>query len=303
MVDRVPLIKFGYLNMVESVSMRFLWVVSVIVLFLSPARGQENAKAIFDTEKAFERAVAEKGINKAFIEFMSPDGVMFMPLAVNAREAWSKRPESNASLTWKPLIIEVSANGAIGYSIGNSEYRANGKNDPNVLYGHYLSVWSRQPNGEYRAVVDAGIKHPKPTVVAEVWRPKAVSSANSSPASFSAGDGAVAFFSAAEKMGVAKAYGAHLADDSILMREGSEPFRGRKAAVSFLEKEKKNIRFARRKSFIEAGDLAYVYSTYSVHDKTGSQIGEGNYVQVWKLISGKWKIVAEIMLAIPNDAK
>ena len=70
-----------------------------------------------------------------------------------------------------------------------------------------------------------------------------------------------------------------------------------------LKKERTKIVFARRKSFIEAGDLAYINSTYKLVDKSGAETEEGNFVQVWKLIGGKWKIVADVFVPLPAKAK
>ena len=120
------------------------------------------AQKIYETERQFEKAVAEKGINAGFIEFLTSDGLIFNPDAQNGRQSWTKRPKSPASFTWNPIWIEVSSNGALAYSIGNGVYKPKGKDDTTEYYSHYLSIWSRQPNGEYRAVLDAGINHTKP---------------------------------------------------------------------------------------------------------------------------------------------
>ncbi len=87
------------------------------------------------------------------------------------------------------------------------------------------------------------------------------------------------------------------------MRDGSQPFFGKKAAMEYLKKEKSRLVFARRKSFVEAGDLAYVNSTYQLLDKTGNETEKGNYVQVWKLVGGNWKIAADVFVPLPKTAK
>ncbi len=282
--------------------MKHLLTIPIVVFLCISSFAQANEQAIFDAEKAFEKAVAEKGMNKAFIEYLSPFGIMFMPGPVNGREAWSKLPESKASLRWDPIVIGVSSNGVLGYSIGHSEYRENGKDDPNIKFGHYLSVWARQPDGKYLAALDAGYHHAKPAIMPETWKPSNISA--SSPAlSVSAGDASVGFFTAAEQRGAAKAYESYLADDAYLFRWGNEPTRGKKAAVSYLSKSKNIVKFARRKSFIEAGDLAYHYSTYTSHDRSGKTIGDGHYVQLWKIVNGKWKIVADMNIPTGNDPK
>lgn len=93
------------------------------------------------------------------------------------------------------------------------------------------------------------------------------------------------------------------ADDIYLMRQGKQPFVGKKAAIEHLKTDKSRIRFAKRKSFFEAADLAYVNSTYKLVDKSGNEVEHGNFVQVWKLRSGKWKIVADVFVPVPKQAK
>src|SRR5688572_5795518 len=155
--------------------------VLLLLLAVPVVSAQNVSQKIFDTEKAFEKKIAEKGIRDGFIEYLSPVGVMFMPDAVNGREAWTKRTPSPASLTWNPIWIEVSSNGAIAYSIGNSQFRAKGKDDTSVNYGHYLSIWMVQPDGSYRAELDTGINHEKPAAEPADWKSPADSGKELNP--------------------------------------------------------------------------------------------------------------------------
>ncbi|MEJ7847583.1 MAG: nuclear transport factor 2 family protein [Pyrinomonadaceae bacterium] len=265
--------------------------------------GQEIAKKIYDTEKAFARMVAGQGINAGIAEFLAPDGVMFVPEAANARQWWKSQPASPVSLTWNPIWIDVSSNGALAYSIGNSVYRAKGKDDPTAFYGHYISIWSRQMNGEYRAVLDAGINHEKPVSTPIDWKSPADIVKEKNAKKISAADSAVGFYQTAEQQGSDKAYKEYLADDVYLLRDGKQPFIGKKAALEFLKQGKSNIKFARRKSFIEAADLAHVFNIYTITNKTGTKIERGNFVQVWKLRGEKWQIVADVFVPIPKSEK
>lgn len=271
----------------------------LLSIFLSiPAVGQDVRQRIFETEKSFEKLVAEKGIRDGFIEYLSPVGIMFMPEAVNAREAWSKRPVTAAALTWNPIWIDVSANGVLAYSVGNSRFRRNGKDDPTVVYGHYLSIWLRQSNGEFRAALDTGINHEKPSSEPTAWRSPADSGKGSNPDKLSAGDSAVGFYQSAATSGFSKAYKDYLADDIILMRDGKQPAFDKRSALALLKGDYK-INFAKRKSFTEAIDLAYVTSGYSITDKKGVETERGNFVQVWKLRGRKWLIVADVLVPLP----
>ncbi len=279
---------------------RFIFLF-LIVCAAAPLYAQSAAEKIYATERAFEIMAADKGINAAFIEFMAPDGIMFFPEAENAREKWKLRPPSPAYLTWNPILIDVSANEVLGYSIGNSLYRANGKNDSAAYAGHYISVWLRRPDGSYRAVFDTGINHPTPATAPTEWRRPPIAG-EGNPKNISAADSSTGFYQTVPES-AAKAYSRYLADDAVLMREGIEPARGKRAAMDLLKRAKGTLAFAKRKSFFEAADLAYVHSGYSVADRAGKEIERGNFMQVWKLLGGRWQIVADVQVPVTKASK
>jgi ketosteroid isomerase-like protein len=281
--------------------MKLFTAVVFLIASSTAAFPQDNAQKIYETERAFEKAVAEKGINAGFIEFMSPLGVMFFPRPENAREVWAKRPASAAALTWNPIKIEVSSNGALAYSIGNSIYRPKGKSDTTAYHGHYLSVWSRQPNGEYRAALDTGINHPTPGPNTQDWKPSTPPTPEANPKNKFAGDSSIAFYQMAEERGFGRAYKSYGAEDMYLMRDGELPVVGNEAAAKFIEKRNLAVRFTKRKSFIEAGDLAYVYSGYVLLDLKGFEKERGSFIQVWKLRGGHWLIAADVFVPIPPE--
>ncbi|MFL6468979.1 MAG: YybH family protein [Pyrinomonadaceae bacterium] len=281
--------------------MKALVALLTALFFVNCCFGQGSAQKIYDTEREFEKAVAEKGINAGFIEYLTPDGIIFNPDAQNGRESWSKRPKSPASLTWNPIWIEVSSNGALAYSVGNGIYKPKGKDDTTQYFSHYLSIWSRQPSGEYRAVLDAGINHGKPASMPTEW--KSPEAKGNSKLLNSAGDHSVPFFTMVETQGAVKAYKMFLAEDAFLLREGNVPLVGKAAAVGFLESANPKIKFSKRKTFIEAGDLAWVNNLYSITGDAGKEIERGNFIQVWKLRDGKWRIAADMFLPIPQQGQ
>lgn len=290
----------GSQAMLISQNMRIVSITVIVVLLTGIVLSQGNADKVFQTEKAFEKMVAEKGIKAGFIEFMGPTGVIFRPEAINARESWASRPDSPAGLTWNPIWIDVSSNGAIAYSIGNSIFRPKGREDTNAFYGHYISIWNRQGNGEYRAALDTGINHEKPTVMPTEWKSPVDSGTEKNEGGISAADSSTGFYEMAEKTGSVKAYKTYLADDAVLMRGDKQPFFGKKAAINFLSSQKPRVKFAKRKAFIEAADMAYVYNTYALVDAAGAETERGNFVQVWKLRKGKWLIAADVWVVIPK---
>ncbi len=276
--------------------MKYLLVLLIFVVFQS-APAQNAGRQIADVERAFERVVAEKGIREGFIEFLSPAGVLLMPDAVNGREAWRSRPASPAALTWNPVWIDVSSNGLMAYSIGNSQYRPKGKDGQAVYFGHYLSIWQKQPDGRFLAAFDAGINHDRPSSLPTEWMSPTDIGNEKNPERLSAADSAVGFYEAAAESGASKAYRSFLAEDAIVLRDGKQPAFNRKAAIELIGRDSR-VSFAKRKTFVESADLAYVHARYAITDKYGKETEKGNFVQVWKLRKKRWLIVADMLVPL-----
>ncbi|MGI8468633.1 MAG: DUF4440 domain-containing protein [Pyrinomonadaceae bacterium] len=281
--------------------MKKLFVLLIFILSVN-VFAQSNAQKIYDTEKTFEKAVAEKGIKQGFLEYLADEGFIFNPSPVNGKEAWNNRPDSPASLTWNPVFIDVSSNGALAYSTGNGIFRPKGKDDPNAYYSEYATVWQRQPNGNYKAVLDIGVSHDKPASIETEWKSPAASTANSIVPKINSTVAAQSLFETAQSEGVSKAYKIFAADDIRLLRENSMPIIGKKAALEQTKKEKDAIKFTKRMFFVSAGDLAYLSDTFTL-SKDGKITGKGNIVQVWKLRNGVWQIVLDVITPIPLEQK
>lgn len=281
--------------------MRIFLIVVLIFISVSGVFSQGPAQRIYETERAFEQKVAEQGINAGFIEYMAPDGILFAPDKVNGREMWRSREASPAGLTWNPILIDVASNGVLAYSLGNSIYRPKAKDDTNAVAGHYLSIWVKQADGEYRAVLDTGISHEKPSTQPTSWISPTAPHANLKK--ISAADSSTGFYQMAESSGLSKAFKAYLAEDVVVYREGKQLVFGKKAALKYVDKHKGKFRFAKIKSFLEADNLAYVHAGYSVLASDGTITGRGNFVQVWKFIDGNWRIVADVLIPIPAENK
>jgi hypothetical protein len=128
------------------------------------AQTKTDLQILVETEKSFARYADEKGMKAAFLEFLADDGIMFAPNVVNGKEYFRSRPESPATLVWYPIFADVSSNGVLGYTTGRGEFRPKGKTDTTVYYSDFATVWRRQTDGSYKAVLDIGISHDKPTV-------------------------------------------------------------------------------------------------------------------------------------------
>jgi ketosteroid isomerase-like protein len=260
---------------------------------------QSDLQKLVDTEKSFAAYAAEKTTKQAFLEFLADDGVVFNPDRKNGKEVWRARQENGALLSWYPSIADISSTGLIGYTTGPWEYRPKGKSDSPVAFGQYSTIWQKQLNGEFKAVLDLGVTHAKPEASQSAWTAPAAVKRNANKDSSYAGDYAAQFFSLMREGNIEKAYKTFAADDIRLLRGGKFPIVGKKAALNELKKDKASVEISRRISFFGSGDLAYVTNPYK-RVENDNIIESGNFMQVWKFRDGRWQIVLDVFNPLPK---
>jgi len=130
--------------------------------------GEELRQALLRTDREFSEASQAQGAAKAFADYMTEDAVM-LPNGAHIVEGSERIKEfldgdADSELTWEPLRAEVSASGDLGYTYGTYEYRAaDADGKLAVGYGKYVSIWKRQPDGEWKWVLDTGNPSPAPS--------------------------------------------------------------------------------------------------------------------------------------------
>jgi len=82
------------------------------------------------------------------------------PSAISQRiklleERQSKRPDSTYTLRWEPMYARAAESGELGYTYGTWELKINADSS-NISRGTYVTIWKRQPNGEWKYVLDSG---------------------------------------------------------------------------------------------------------------------------------------------------
>ena len=154
--------------------MRRICVLFVVVTLISgacsPSRSPEVLQEeLMETDRAFSRLSEEKGQAAAFLEYMAADGVLypFEGEPVWSRDAYQAlsdaagTPAPGSSLTWEPLLADVSRSGDLGYTLGKytaSSTRTDGSKSERQ--GYYTTIWKRQVDGNWRFVFDGGNQLP-----------------------------------------------------------------------------------------------------------------------------------------------
>jgi ketosteroid isomerase-like protein len=270
-----------------------------------PERNQ-NRRALVDMERAFAKAAATKGTRDAFIEFLADDGIIFQPGAVNGKKFWTERQPRKGLLSWEPVFADVSRAGDLGYTTGPWEFRPNGPDDQPVAFGQYFTIWKKQPDGAWKAVLDRGVTtekaFPRPSLSfpsdEQTWDRKARSDRASAHAELMKLE---TEFSNASALNARTAYESFLADDARLLRQNVEPAISKPAIGKLMPEAGRALTWQVALADTSAsGDLGYTYGTFELNTR-GVTLQRGSYVRVWKKLNGKWKVVADVMSPDPKE--
>lgn len=120
---------------------------------------------LFDLEARFARDVLERG-GVAFADWFAEDGValgngqapVVGRVAIAKSAAWDPKVYQ---LTWTPTDGSMGPSGDIGYTWGHFEGHSKDANgNPITTTGRYITIWRKQPDGNWKVVMDAGANEP-----------------------------------------------------------------------------------------------------------------------------------------------
>lgn len=265
-----------------------------------------DLQALADTERAFAKLGAEKGVRESFMQYFASDGIWFVPHPKATVADLASRPAPTAPptrrLEWAPMYGDVSRAGDMGYDTGpsaNSDLSA--KKEP-TRYGYFFSIWKKQPDGTWRVALDLGTQAPDvwdpaepPEFTAAVpsgWKGKP---SGDDKASLLAAE--AAYSTAAKTSGLAKAAERFVESGARVYRNNVSPVIGRKAVLAFFAQKDSKSHWEPIEGFVaSSADLGYTYGRYwspalSESDKEDT----GYYVHVWRRnAAGEWKLVFDV---------
>jgi len=157
----------------------------LVLLAISPiALAQQSnpsaLKEMVETEQAFSKTAEVKNTRDAFMEFIADDGLLFRPTAVNGKKWMNEHPvppsDKHPLLAWQPVFAQMAIAGDLGFTTGPWEFKADSKDATPAGYGHFVTLWKKQPDGRWRFVVDLGISHPETGGPLNIWTPESLTS-------------------------------------------------------------------------------------------------------------------------------
>lgn len=125
----------------------------------SPAADTDYKTALMETDRAFSKLSAQKGMKYAMMQYIDSKGILLRPNALpiaggDAIDFISQGNDSTYTMTWEPNGGSVAKSGEVGYTYGVYSLKPNNKDT--VLYGTYVSIWKKQPDGKWKFVLETG---------------------------------------------------------------------------------------------------------------------------------------------------
>jgi ketosteroid isomerase-like protein len=253
---------------------------------------QSDFDSLVAAERNFSKLAEAKGIKESFLANIADDGVIFRPGPIPGKEWLSAHPNPPALLAWHPVHAEISLSRDLGWTTGPYEITPEGQPKG---YGQFSTIWKRQPDGQWKFILDLGVNTPGPAPEGEpkLRTPEAVAEKVDATAfreSVLAADRDLATRAA---QGLAAAYATVATDKTYLLRDGHPPFVGKKAVQDALAQDPGGLTWEPKDGGVSgAGDLAYTYGTVSRKDPEES----GSYMRVWERHpGGVWKLALDVV--------
>lgn len=121
-------------------------------------------------DRAFSAMSIEKGRHAAFLAYMAGDVRLFdggHPPIIGkaaAQAYYAKHREgAGTRLEWTPVEADASPDGVLGHTRGTWIFTARKQDGGEAkATGYYVTVWKRQPDGNYKFTLDVGGSDPEP---------------------------------------------------------------------------------------------------------------------------------------------
>ena len=271
----------------------------VAMMHMTLSHGAEfTAKDLAAEEGKFAAYSVANDMRAAFLEFFADDSSMLRPELVDAKPWLSARTAPPIVVDWKSQMTILSASRDLGFSTGPSIFTS--KKDPQAApaYGQFFSVWKKQPNGQWKVLLDHGISHAgqalhdKPLDAREL-------PAVSGKAVFDTIDPEQRFIVRSTQAGAAMAYSESLSPHTRFLRSDRMPIDGETAIRDYLKTVAGTWSWnTLRQGISTAGDFAYVLGRYTQQEKDGAA-QYGHYIRVWVREGGRWTLAGEVMTPLP----
>lgn len=257
----------------------------------SPA-GMRALEAVQATEIEFFGRVKQIGVVPAFKEFVGPSAIMFLPEPIDVTQQldtlrWPGGPE------WRLDYGVASSDGSMVATSGPSIWRV----EPNAYPGYYFTVWEKQPDQNYRFVLDGSAE-----LAADLYTGRTETADISVVDGSTAADGTIeaaeAALATAANTDVRRAISSRLASNARLLRRGAPPAIGPVEGAERLAAGPAAVQYSHLGGGVAgSGDLGWTYGRVDWSDNGVAR--KGVFARVWRLEAGNWVIALDHLAEIP----
>lgn len=279
-------------------SASFLFALRFAVALARAESPAEPVQALVDAEKKFAQTAQEKGVRASFLEFLAADSIVFAPGPVSGQEVWNKRQETGRDLVWQPTFAAIARSGDFGYDTGPAKWRTKKSDGKFTSFGHFVSIWKKQPDGSWRVALDCGIENTKSDAKPPL---KLVIPTNRGQGTLESLQQTQNAFIATAKLDFTKAFRQFGGDEVRLYRNGSFPTIGKKDGIELLGPEQAGLTMEVMKTDVSSSaDLAYMYGSYS--DTRTQPAKTGHFLEIWQTDATRaWKLVLDWQQPLPKQ--
>ena len=291
-----------------SVTQKLFLAVAICAASLSAIAQSPDASAAREIAKIdgeYSNLSIAKGMPAASVEYFAEDGIAFAPGAVNGKKYWAGRTSFPGLLIWQPIFAFAAGAADLSYTTGIWELKK--RNEPLSLgFGHYITVWTKDPKGKWKIALDVGTENPQPPESSpglQVLPPDITAGTQPQENARRSLQKAERQFTNAAHNNIGQAILDCASDDIRVYREKSFPAVGLVAARLMLTSEHGKVTFERGNSKMSgSGDLSYGYGNYS--EDRGNAVERGIYLMIWRAnMNGDWKLALNLQKKLPPGEK
>ena len=288
-----------------------LLIVLTIAMTSIFAQNSPDPMVLVETERAFGRAVADKGMNAGFLEFLADDGILFRPGPINGKQLLQGAEEAGeALLSWEPEYAEIASGGDMGWTTGPWNLRADKEAEPS-RFGQYVSVWQMQPDGAFKLVLDIGVVFGEERAVDDLGLTllqPASESALTDEALAAERDRLLQYdmglSDACARVGIPEAYRSVAAEDILILRPGRDPIFGHDEMDEYLSTVKSSAAWKPQDAGVSLhGELGFTYGEghYLPPGKSSEKARPFAYAALWRRVEfGRWELAVDVVTPLPE---
>lgn len=275
---------------------------ALALLITSPAVAQApDVAPIVAAERAFATDFPAMGLAGSFQKWGLPDAILIsggqaQEIAAVFEGAPLTRQPGEPLLEWWPTFAGIAKSGEMGFTTGPAAR-------DQVGYGHYFTVWKRQPDGAWRWVYDGGSNASPVGQAGPDSEPRilsvAVVGAGSPEAAMAEVRAAESALAQAAAVDQKTAHLSMLAPEGRLYVASQPPAEGPDAHATALDGWPERFEFGATEGggASEAGDMAWTYGSAAWRRDGAAR--RGHYMRLWQKRPEGWRLVMAQLIPAP----